>query len=122
MLFSTIGQIHVFLWMVGAGLAIGALYALCAAVRKLLCAGFWLSLLADAVFGLIAAAVLIIAALTADYGRLRLYELLGAALGAILFELGIRPPLERLAEGCASGIWKLFEKIAHFRLIKVIFK
>ena len=48
MLFSTIGQIHVFLWMAGAGALIGALCALAAALRRLLCAGFWLTLAIDA--------------------------------------------------------------------------
>ena len=55
MLFSTIGQIHVFLWMAGAGALIGALCALAAALRRLLCAGFWLTLAIDAATGLGAA-------------------------------------------------------------------
>lgn len=122
MLFSTIGQIHVFLWMVGAGLAVGALYALCALLRRLLCAGFWLTLTIDALFGLGAAVILILAALIASYGRLRLYELLGAALGAILFELGVRPPVEWLLGRLADGVRRLFHRIAKFRPIKVIFK
>jgi len=122
MLFYTIGQIHVFLWMVGAGLAVGALYMLCALLRRLLGAGLWLTLVIDALFGLCAAAILIIAALTADYGRLRLYELLGAALGAILFELGVRPPLERLAAVTIRVLRRLVKTIANIRPIKVIFK
>ena len=122
MLFSTIGQIHAFLWMVGAGLAVGALYALCAGLRRLMCAGFWLTLVIDALFGLGAALVLIAAALTASYGSLRVYELLGAALGAILFELGARPPLEALARALFTAFRRAFQKIANFRLIKVIFK
>ena len=40
MLFSTVGQGWVFLWMMGAGAAIGAWYALLAALRRLLRAGF----------------------------------------------------------------------------------
>ncbi len=122
MLFSTIGQIHVFLWMVGAGLAIGALYALCAWIRRLLCAGFWLTLTIDVLFGLCAAVLLILAALVASYGSLRLYELLGAVLGAILFELGARPPLEWLAAAVFGRAKDRFQRIAKFRLIKVIFK
>jgi len=122
MLFSTIGQIHAFLWMVGAGLAVGALYALCALVRRLLCAGFWLTLVIDALFGLGAALIIIAAALTASYGRLRPFELLGAALGAILFELGVRPPLEGLFGALCALLRRAFRIIANFRLIKVIFK
>lgn len=122
MLFYTIGQVHILLWMVGAGLAIGALYTLCALVRRLLCAGFWLTLFIDALFGFCAALVLIVAALTADYGRIRLYELLGAALGAILFDLGVRPLIEWLISWAARGIGRLFKIITNNRLIKVIFK
>lgn len=122
MLFYTIGQIHVFLWMVGAGLVIGALYMFFSGVRRLLCAGFWLSLLTDALFGLCAAVVLIIAALTADYGRIRPYELLGVVLGAILFELGICPPIRRIAQAASCTLRSIGQRIANFRTIKVIFK
>lgn len=122
MLFYTIGQIHVFLWMVGAGLIIGALYTLCAFLRRLLCAGLWLSLLIDALFGLLAALILIAAALTADYGRIRLYELLGSVAGAALFEMGIRPPLETLASAAFRALKKAVKTIANIRPIKVIFK
>ena len=122
MLFSTIGQIHVFLWMIGAGLVIGALYMLCAWLRRLLCAGFWLTLLIDILFGLGAAILMIVTLLIANRGSLRLYELLGAALGAILFELGPRPVIETLASALRQRICASFQEIAKFRLIKVIFQ
>ena len=64
----------------------------------------------------------IAAALTASYGRLRAFELLGAFLGAALFLLGVRPPLERLFRKLSGIIRRAFQKIANFRLIKVIFK
>ena len=122
MLFSTIGQIHSFLWMLGAGLTVGALYMLCAGLRRLMGAGFWLTLVIDALFGLCAALILIAAALTANYGSLRPYELLGAALGGILFELGVRPPLEWLAGAILHRLRRAVQNTATFRLIKVIFK
>ena len=122
MLFSTIGQIHVFLWMIGAGLATGAFYALCAWIRRLLCAGFWLTLTIDALFGLGAALLLVVTALIADHGSLRFYELLGAALGAILFELGLRPMVESLTSALWQRFQTIFQKIIKFRLIKVIFR
>lgn len=122
MLFSTIGQIHVFLWMAGAGALIGALCALAAALRRLLCAGFWLTLAIDAATGLGAAVVLIAALVLGNYGVVRLYELLGAVAGLVLFRLGPEPLLG--AAACAVGRcarW-IFQKIANFRLIKVIFR
>ncbi len=122
MLFSTIGQIYVFLWMIGAGLLTGALYALCAGLRRLLGAGFWLTLAIDALFGLGAALILIAASVIACYGQLRLYELLGVALGAVLFQLGVEPPVRRLLGALARAVKRMFRRCANFRLIKVIFK
>lgn len=122
MLFSTIGQIHVFLWMVGAGLLAGALYALAAAVRRLLCAGFWLTLLIDMLTGLGVAVILIVALITGNYGRLRLYELLGACAGAALFALGVEPPVRGFLRAILRAIQRVFKRIANFHLIKVIFR
>lgn len=122
MLFSTIGQIHIFLWMIGAGMLIGALYALCAGLRLLMRAGFWLTLAIDVMFGLISGVVLIAAVLFASYGSVRLYELLGAAVGMILFSLGVRPPLEALFRAAGKLLRRTIRKSANFRLIKVIFR
>lgn len=122
MLFSTIGQIHVFLWMVGSGLLIGALYALCAGLRQLLEAGFWLTLAADMLFGLGSGLILIAAMLLAGYGSVRLYELLGAAAGFCLFRLSVEPALRRLCRAAARLVRGIIQRTANFRLIKVIFK
>lgn len=122
MLFSTIGQLPVFLWMTGAGLIVGALYSLAAALRRLLDAGFWLTLTIDALFGLCAAAVSIAALVTGSYGRLRLYELLGAALGFCLYLLGPRPLLSRLSSALGQEIRSRIAKTKNFRIIKFIFR
>lgn len=122
MLFSTLGQLDVFLWMVGAGALIGALCALAAALRRLLEAGFWLTLAVDAAAGLGAAAILIAAMVTGSYGVVRLYELLGAAAGLALFRWGAEPPLRAAARACARLLRRAFQKFANFRLIKVIFR
>lgn len=122
MLFSTADQLYVFLWMIGAGLLIGALYALFAGLRRLLCAGFWLTLLADAAFGLSAAAVFIAALVTASYGALRLYELAGAALGILLFACGLTPFLRRILHALIRLFRRIYDRICAFCLIKVIFK
>ena len=71
MLFSTAGQGWVFVWMLAAGALIGAWYALLAALRRLLCAGFWLSLAAATDLGAGAAVLFCGALVTADYGRVR---------------------------------------------------
>lgn len=122
MLFSTIGQLPVFLWMTGAGLLVGALYTLASSMRRLLCAGFWLTLIVDALFGLGAALILTAALVMGNYGQLRLYELLGAALGFILYVLGPDPLIRRGAAFLRRRLRHILVAISNFRLIKVIFK
>ncbi len=122
MLFSTIGQGWVFLWMLAAGALIGAWYALLAALRRLLGAGFWLSLAADIAFGAGAAAIFCGALVLADYGRARLYGVLAAILGFALFAAGTFLPARRAASALSGAARRIFVKIRAFRWIKVIFK
>ena len=122
MLFETIGQIHVFVWMLAAGAAIGAWYACLAGLRRLLRAGVWLSLVADIAFGAGAAALFCLALVTANYGKPRLYAVLAAALGFALFAAGAYPPGRRIARGMARGLCRIFVKIRQLRWIKVIFR
>ena len=122
MLFSTAGQGWVFVWMLAAGALIGAWYALLAALRRLLCAGFWLSLAADIAFGAGAAVLFCGALVTADYGRVRRYDVLASLLGFFLFAAGAFPPARRLAARFAGAVRHIFVKIRAFRWIKVIFR
>lgn len=122
MLFSTIGQIHVFLYMLGAGLVIGAVYALLSGLRRLMEAGLWLSLAVDVLFGLICACILIAAMLKASYADVRIYELLGALSGALLFRAGVQPVLEAMLRRTSLVLRKAIAKCANFRPIKVIFR
>lgn len=122
MLFATAGQFPLFLWMVGAGVAVGALYSLCAGLRRLLSAGFWLTLAADAFFGLAAALTLIAALLLGCDGRLRLFELLGAVVGFCLYWAGFAPLLRSAVLGAVRMLRRIFVKISSNRLIKVIFR
>ena len=122
MLFSTIGQGWVFLWMLAAGALIGAWYAALAALRRLLRAGFWLSLAADIAFGVGAAAIFCAALVAANYGAARLYAVLGACLGFALFAAGVYPPGRRAAGAVARAFRRILVKIRRFRWIKVIFR
>ena len=122
MLFSTIGQGWVFLWMLAAGALIGAWYALLAALRRLLAAGFWLSLAADIAFGVGAAAIFCAALVAANYGRVRLYAVLATLLGFGLFAAATFGPARRAATTIAGTACRIFVKIREFRWIKVIFR
>ena len=122
MLFSTIGQGRVFLWMAAAGALIGAWYAAMEALRRLLSAGFWLSLAADIAFGGGAAALFCLALYTANYGQPRLYAVAGSALGFALFMLGAYAPARRAASAALRACRHFFVKLRGYRWIKVIFK
>lgn len=122
MLFSTVGQGWVFLWMVAAGALIACWYALLAALRRLLAAGFWLSLAADLAFGVGAAAIFCAALVAADYGRVRLFSVAGALAGFALCAAALFSPARRFAAALSGGFCCIFVKIRGFRWIKVIFK
>lgn len=122
MLFETIGQAQVFLWMLAAGAVIGAWYALTALARRLLRAGFWLSLAADLCFGLGAGAIFCLALYAANYGAFRFYALAAAALGFAAFAAGVYPPGRALIRIGLSFFRRIFVKIRHYRWINVIFR
>ena len=109
MLFETIGQYRIFLWMLAAGMLIGAWYGCMAVLRRLLEAGVWLGLLCDVGFGLGAAAIFCAALVAANYG----FGLV--ALGAFPMGKGLINTIK-----CAKR--KLFVIFNRFCWIKVIFK
>lgn len=122
MLFSTIGQIYVFLWMMTAGLIIGAWYALMAALRKLLQAGFWLGLALDIAFGAGAAVVFSVFLVAANYGEVRLFAVFGAIIGCALFAIGLWPPVRALFAYVRGKLYRIYNAFKQNRLIKVIFR
>lgn len=122
MLFATIGQGWVFVWMVAAGALIGAWYLLMAGLRRLLAAGFWLSLASDIAFGVGAAAIFCAALVMANYGRVELYSIGGALLGFALFAGAVYSPARRAANAAVRAIRHIIVKFSRFRWNKVIFK
>lgn len=108
--------------MMAAGAAMGAWYALMAAVRRLLCAGLWLGLLTDAAFGLGAAALFCLALYTANYGEVRFFVIVAAALGFALFALGAFSTGARVVYAIFKQLRHLVVKVGEIRWIKVIFK
>lgn len=122
MLFTTVGQGWIFIWMMAAGALAGAWYALLAALRRLLRAGFWLSLASDLAFGAGAAAIFCAALVSADWGRVRLFCVLGALLGFALFAAVAFAPARSAASALLRWGNRLFDRIRKNRWIKVIFK
>ena len=122
MLFATVGQGALFVWMMLCGIVIGIWYALTALLRRILQAGFWLTLFCDLTFGAGCAAILLGFMVLGNYGQFRLYMLLGAALGLALFAFALAPSLCRLVSLLEGAGKRILTRIAENRLIKVIFR
>ena len=122
MLFETIGQGWVFLWMALFGAAGGSLYLLCAALRRLLRAGTWISLAADLAFSLGLTALFLTGLLTAAAGRFRLYCLLGFLLGFALFISGPAWAAAGLFRRISIKLRQSIQILSKNRLIKVLFR
>lgn len=93
MLFHTVGQSQVFLSMMYAGLAIGAWYDVLGFVRRVLEAGKPLTAALDGVFALGVAVMLVTAMLLVNGGEMRMFCLLGAGCGVVIYWFTVRPLL-----------------------------
>ena len=122
MLFATVGQGARFIWMLAAGVGIGAWYMLTALLRRFIQAGFWLTLACDLLFGAGAAVILCAALIAGSYGQARPFDILGAILGAALFGAGLLSPLWALLGRARRGLRHIVTTLSKKRLINIIFK
>ena len=122
MLFATVGQGARFVWMLAAGVGIGAWYMLTALLRRFIQAGFWLTLACDLLFGAGAAVILIAALIAGSYGQVRPFDILGAVLGAILFGAGILSPIWTFLRHMHNKFRSIVTWLAKKLLINIIFK
>lgn len=122
MLFYTVGQSQIFLSMLYAGLLIGAWYDVARGVRKVLGAGPALTALIDLAFALGCAVLLALALYKANYAQLRVYALLGAACGAVLYAFTVGPLLRFVLSGLGRGLSATGRWLSGTRLIKKLLK
>ena len=122
MLFSTIQQGLLFLWMMVAGVLIGAWYGLTLGLRRLIQAGFWLTLSCDLLFGAGCAVILCAFLVAGSYGALRPFELLGAICGALLCVCAVLPPLRALGRWMARLYNAAAKRLRKSRVLQIIFK
>ena len=108
--------------MIAAGMLIGAIYNLSSGLRRLLEAGFWLSLIIDCLFGIAAALILVVALVTGCYGVVRGYALMGALLGVMIFALGAARPIAAAGRLIRRVARRIHNTLCENRLIKVIFR
>lgn len=122
MLFYTMGQPQAFLGMVYAGLAAGLLFDAAALVRKLLAAGRVLTLAVDCAFSLVAVLMLAAVWLRVNYLDFRMYALMGAACGAVLYALTVRPLLRLLVVRPLIFLGRRFRRLAGSKILRKIFR
>lgn len=122
MLFATVGQGALFIWMMVAGMAVGAWYGMTALLRRVLQAGFFLTLACDLLFGLGSAVILLGFMIAGNYGQLRLFSVLGIVLGFALFMFALAAPVHRLLDLLVKAGRGFMSQLSKNRLIKIIFR
>ena len=122
MLFYTTGQSLAFLLMLECGLRIGLLYDFMRLLRRLFQPGFILSLAMDLFFGAAVAALVILSLMKALDGELRLYALMGALAGFLLYGATLSHLLERIARIAARLLRRLRDWLSRQIFVKKLLK
>ena len=122
MLFYTTGQSLAFLLMLECGLRIGLLYDFMRLLRRLFQPGFILSLAMDLFFGAAVAALVILSLMKALDGELRLYALMGALAGFLLYGATLSHLLERIARIAARLFRRLRNWLSRQIFVKKLLK
>lgn len=122
MLFATIGQGRLFLWMMASGVAIGLWYGMTAGLRRVIQAKFWLTLCCDLLFGLGAAVILCGALVAGNWGSPRPFALLAAGLGALVAVFGLVQPLGSLFARIGTALQRAGKRLCEKRLMKFLLK
>lgn len=101
MLYYTVGQWYALAYMMLCGVIMGAIYEAFRMMRHLTVAGRALSAVLDAVMCVLLALVMAIMLMRSSGGELRLYALMGCALGMALFLNG---PARIVRAGAARAL------------------
>lgn len=140
MMISSLHQLTVFALCTAGGAACAALYTFLSALRRSLRDGRGITVAADAAFTLALLGAIIASALRFNNGAIRLYQLLGAALGFLLHCLCFYPitmkislfvlkliflllaPVRFLWRGARMYIKEIFDKAKNFKekIVKTI--
>ena len=122
MLFSTIAQPQMFLWMMLSGMAAAVWFEIVDGFRRLMQAGRILSFFTDVIFAAGLSAILILFFLLGNYGQFRLYGLAGAACGYALLRFALLRPAKALIQRAAKRFSAFWARISQKRLFNIIFK
>ena len=118
MLFATVGQGSVFLWMTLCGMMIGLMYDFFRLLRCILRAGPWLTLALDAIWGACGGVAMSVMLVIANRGALRPYVLLAVLAGFGVYMLSASRPILALGRWARIGVQKLSQN----RLLRAVFR
>ncbi len=122
MLFRTAGQSLAFLFMLSCGVKIGVCHDALRLLRRLFRPGAALSLALDLSFGAGAAALLIASLVRALDGELRLYALMGALAGFLLYGATLSRLLAFVARRAAQRLRSARARFAGSAFAKKLLK
>lgn len=106
-MFEATRQGGVFLTMVYAGLLCGVLYDILRIARRVLCAGRMLSAVLDILFWIGAAGICAVALFHTIREPVRMYAMLGAACGMMLYLMGVSELLYGIIRALGGAAVKL---------------
>ncbi len=107
MLYYTLPQAGEFAAMLLAGVAVGMIALAFSWLRRLMRAGFFISLACDLLMGLLWAIVVCVSLVVACRGRARAFHFIGMALGCALFLAAVSP----LARAVGRGMGRIFRAV-----------
>jgi len=112
MLYYTLGQWRIFFFMALAGVVCGCWYGIMERIARCLHAGWWLHALIDLFSALGIWMIVTLALVRSAYGEIRLYALVGAALGFALERITLGYGSRALEKRLCLFTSRLFPKIS----------
>ena len=122
MLYATSHQAPQLMLMLMTGMLMAAVGLIFRGIRTLICAGTWLSLICDILMGTVWGIVFCLGLLTADMGRLRIFHLISAALGAALFHAACCLPACRFVHACTNVLCRLCSTFAKSKAVRMLLR
>lgn len=122
MLYYTLSQPGEFAAMLLAGAAAGMIALAFSWLRRLMRAGFFLSLACDLLMGLMWAAVVCMSLVVACRGRARAYHFVGMALGCALFLAAVSPLSRAVGRALGRAARAAARRLMKNRLVRALLK
>lgn len=115
MILSMSGQAWLFFGTVAAGFAIGLVYDFFRILRRVLSHRQWLVQLEDAIYWLVVSFLMFYFMLQQNYGEIRFFSIVGAALGLVIYFCSISLVFMRVAVAVIEFLQRVFATV--FRIV-----